>query len=117
VCLPSAVPLKFIQSRYSSSSASYPNRIAIVGGGISGLASAHFIAKEFPKSKITLYESQNRLGGWLRSERHKVTGGDVLFEYGPRTLRPGALVTPTLQLVCLVPLSIRDMFGFGLWLT
>lgn len=78
-----------------------PARIAILGGGITGLASAHYFARENPNAKITVYEGSARLGGWLKSDYIDVDGESVLFESGPRTLRPGtpaALVT--LQLVC-----------------
>lgn len=78
-----------------------PARIAVLGGGITGLASAHYFARENPNAKITVYESSARLGGWLKSDYMEVDGESVLFESGPRTLRPG---TPaglvTLELVC-----------------
>jgi oxygen-dependent protoporphyrinogen oxidase len=91
--------------RYASSTSAGPgpDRIAILGGGISGLASAHFAAKQFPKSKITVFESQKELGGWIKSRRVGLKGrwkGSVLFEHGPRTLRPGVMAAPTVQLVC-----------------
>jgi oxygen-dependent protoporphyrinogen oxidase len=84
--------------RYASSVV-YPENIAILGGGITGLASAHFISKEFPKSKITVYEAGKETGGWVKSRKVDVAGGEVLFEYGPRTLRPGIGALPTTQLV------------------
>ncbi len=81
----------------NSSSPSNPSDdIAILGGGITGLASAFFLSKELPKAKITLYESSDRLGGWLHSKSIDVGTGNVLFEQGPRTIRPNtpaALVT------------------------
>ena len=72
--------------------------IAVVGGGISGLATAYNLSNSIPNAKITLFESAPRLGGWIASERHKVDDGDVLFEWGPRNLRaePGALATNVL---------------------
>ncbi|MAD85296.1 MAG: hypothetical protein CL912_20240 [Deltaproteobacteria bacterium] len=76
-------------------------RIAVLGGGITGLATAHYFARENPNARITIYESSARLGGWLKSDSMDVDGESVLFESGPRTLRPG---TPaglvTLELVC-----------------
>ena len=66
---------------------------------MSGLASAYFVSKEFPKSKITVYDSGKEAGGWIKSPRVEVPGGNVLFEYGPRTLRPGVNCMPTAQLV------------------
>lgn len=64
--------------------------VAIIGGGITGLASAHFLSKAAPNTRITLFESGDRLGGWLHSEEVDVGNGKVLFEKGPRTLRPTA---------------------------
>ncbi|KAF1840327.1 protoporphyrinogen oxidase [Cucurbitaria berberidis CBS 394.84] len=82
--------------RYSSTSAAYPERIAVLGGGIAGLASAYFVGKEFPNSKITIFESGKETGGWIKSRRVDVPGGDILFELGPRTLRNA---TPTASLI------------------
>lgn len=73
--------------RRASSSAAHPERIAVLGGGIAGLSSAYFAAKEFPNSKITVYEGGNETGGWIRTKRVQVPGGEVKFESGPRTLR------------------------------
>lgn len=84
--------------RYASSQA-YPEKVAILGGGISGLASAYFVSKEFPQSKITVYEANKDSGGWIQSRRVDVPGGHVLFEYGARTLRPGRDASITAQLV------------------
>lgn len=88
--------------RYASSAA-YPEKIAVLGGGISGLASAYFINKEFPNSKITVHEANKDSGGWIQSRRVSVPGGDVLFEYGPRTLRPGKPALVTAQMVSRSP--------------
>ena len=71
-------------------------RVAVLGGGISGLASAYFLSRKLPSAKITLYERSSRLGGWLYSEQVDVSNGKILFEQGPRSLRPnnsGAKVT------------------------
>lgn len=69
-----------------------PAHIAVLGGGITGLASAHYLTKENPNARLTIYEGGSRLGGWLRSEAIDVEldgkGEKVLFESGPRTLRP-----------------------------
>jgi len=62
--------------------------VAVLGGGITGLTSAFDIARTIPDAKVTLYEQNTRLGGWLDSETVEVDGGKVLFEWGPRTLRP-----------------------------
>ncbi|MCJ1474141.1 hypothetical protein MMC13_002799 [Lambiella insularis] len=62
--------------------------VAVLGGGITGLASAFYISKAFKDVPITLYEAGSRLGGWLRSSSVDVSNGNVVFEQGPRTLRP-----------------------------
>ncbi|KAH6644316.1 hypothetical protein C7974DRAFT_18507 [Boeremia exigua] len=72
--------------RFSTAPA-HPERIAVLGGGIAGLSSAYFASKEFPNSRITVYESGDETGGWIRSKRVQVPGGEVNFESGPRTLR------------------------------
>ncbi len=66
-----------------------PGNIAILGGGITGLASAYYLSKSFPKASITLYEASNRMGGWLQSKQVNIGNGHIVFEQGPRSLRPG----------------------------
>lgn len=61
--------------------------IAVLGGGITGLASAYYLTKELPKARVTIYEASPRIGGWLTSKSVPVKDGTVLFEAGPRTLR------------------------------
>ena len=61
--------------------------VCIVGGGISGLASALFLRKCENIGKITLLEGSGRFGGWLNSEHVTVEKGtSVLLEHGTRTL-------------------------------
>ncbi|KAM4059415.1 flavin containing amine oxidoreductase [Hirsutella rhossiliensis] len=66
-------------------------RIAVVGGGLTGLTTAYYLARMLPPTVgITLYESSGRLGGWIKTDRVPVdvdgTRGTVSFERGPRTL-------------------------------
>ncbi len=44
-------------------------RIAIIGGGITGLAAAHRILELNPAAQVTLFEASGRLGGVLQTER------------------------------------------------
>lgn len=60
--------------------------VAIIGGGITGLAAAHRLAAQGRPFK--LFESSSRLGGNLRSER----SGNWLVEAGPNSLQ----LTPAL---------------------
>lgn len=75
--------------------------VAVVGGGITGLTSAFYLSRSCPEIGITLFEGSDRLGGWVQSTIVNVGSGKVIFESGPRNLRPnkpnGWL---TLQLVC-----------------
>jgi oxygen-dependent protoporphyrinogen oxidase len=62
------------------------HHIAVIGGGLTGLCSSFYLSRRFPRSLISLYENEQRFGGWVRSERVQ----NVLLEYGPRSLRPEA---------------------------
>lgn len=44
-------------------------RIAIIGGGISGLAAAHRLRELAPNTKLTLFEATERVGGILQTTR------------------------------------------------
>src|SRR5712672_275804 len=44
-------------------------RIAILGGGISGLAAAHRVRELDPAANVTLFEASDRLGGVLQTIR------------------------------------------------
>ncbi|KAL5113232.1 oxygen-dependent protoporphyrinogen oxidase [Pleosporales sp. CAS-2024a] len=100
--LPLALTCRCTQHRHGSSSAAYPERIAILGGGVAGLSSAYFVSREFPKSKITLFEAGKQTGGWIRSKRLPVPGGHVIFELGPRTLRNATVTAHLCQELDLV---------------
>ena len=72
-----------------------PNHVVILGGGITGLAAAFYLARKHPTVQITVVEKSDRFGGWVRSERVEVSDSDgkrgkVLLEAGPRTVRPNA---------------------------
>ncbi|KAK2766309.1 oxygen-dependent protoporphyrinogen oxidase [Arachnomyces sp. PD_36] len=85
--------------------------VAVIGGGITGLSAAYKLSRDH-KAKVTLYESSSRLGGWMQqTERKEIDGGDVLFEYGPRTMRVNlTLGYSTLHL--LLDLGLKDQLLF-----
>ncbi|MDG1010646.1 MAG: FAD-dependent oxidoreductase, partial [Amylibacter sp.] len=61
-----------------------PLKIAVIGAGISGMGAAHALAKAH---KVTLYESENRLGGHARTVMAGKNGdqpvdtGFIVFNY------------------------------------
>ena len=46
-------------------------RVAIIGGGISGLAAAHRLRELDPAAQVTLFEASDRLGGVLHTDRSR----------------------------------------------
>ena len=55
-------------------------RLAIIGGGISGLAALHYLKKRFAKNiEITLFERESIVGGTI----HTLKNHGCLFETGP----------------------------------
>ena len=53
-------------------------RIAVVGGGVSGLAAAHRLQHILPGAQLRLFEAGARLGGPL----HTIRKGELLLEQG-----------------------------------
>ena len=53
-------------------------RVIVIGGGISGLATAFYLLQEVPEAEILLVEAEKRLGGTLHSE----TVEGFVFEHG-----------------------------------
>lgn len=68
-----------------------PHHIAVIGGGITGLATTYYAAKRYPEAKVTLFEASNRLGGVIDSTTVTIPNGtSAVCEMGPRTLRANA---------------------------
>ncbi|KAK0667200.1 hypothetical protein QBC41DRAFT_324481 [Cercophora samala] len=70
-----------------------PASVAILGGGLTGLATAFWLSWWHPAMKVTIYEASNRLGGWIDSEKVRVKGmngesGTVCFQRGARMIKP-----------------------------
>lgn len=72
-------------------------KVAVLGGGISGLSAAWSLLRSTSPVEVTIYEASSRVGGWVWSTRSK--GGGV-FEFGPRSLRAtGSAARCTMELV------------------
>ncbi|XP_077179279.1 protoporphyrinogen oxidase isoform X3 [Paroedura picta] len=71
--------------------------VAVLGGGVSGLAACYYLARSSQAPKVILLEGSSRLGGWIHSTR---TEDGAVFEHGPRGIRPaGAVGKNTLLMV------------------
>ncbi|KAJ9157472.1 Protoporphyrinogen oxidase [Pleurostoma richardsiae] len=78
---------------YATAAQSAKRDIAVLGGGLTGLSTAYYLTKFHPDAKITIYESSDRLGGWVDTEKAEVRSDEgttetVVFERGPRTVAP-----------------------------
>lgn len=72
--------------------------VAIIGGGISGLLTAHFLLNR--GFQVRVFESKSASGGWIRSE---CVDGDWI-EWGPNTLMAGKLWQDVFDSLSLTPL-------------
>src|SRR5690606_27570590 len=55
-----------------------PGDVAVIGGGITGLTAAYYLARWLPaSSRVTLYEGAGRLGGWIHTVKKETDGGAV----------------------------------------
>ncbi|PWN47109.1 Protoporphyrinogen oxidase [Violaceomyces palustris] len=107
-------------SAFSTSSRHGQKCIAILGGGISGLSSAYHLSRSLDPShyRIILVEAQQRLGGWVQSQRIPIPASlsdagtpaiakTALIEQGPRSIRPagysGMVMLDLLSSLSLLP--------------
>lgn len=89
-------------------------RLAVLGGGISGLAAAFWLTELLPQADVTLLEASGRLGGLIGTSRE----GEYLLETGPLAFPTGAPATGDLiRRSGLAPLChpSRSSGGVGLW--
>ncbi|OVE82099.1 protoporphyrinogen oxidase [bacterium K02(2017)] len=82
-------------------------RIAILGAGISGLATAYHIKQLSPHAEIKIFEKNNRAGGIIESMMFQ----DNLFELGARGIR---LLPKSKNILNLVKnLGLEDQLVYG----
>jgi len=68
----------------------FVKKVAVIGGGISGLAAAYYLRKSNPDLEIQVFESESRCGGLLETVR----GLNAMMECGPDAIfneKPWAL--------------------------
>ncbi|ORX67785.1 Protoporphyrinogen oxidase [Linderina pennispora] len=84
--------------------------VTVLGGGISGLSTAYYLAQRLPSTAmVTLIEGSQHVGGWVRSERRQIGSGvSALAEKGPRTLRTGESREALAVLELVDDLDLRD---------
>ncbi|WP_082344088.1 protoporphyrinogen oxidase [Sulfobacillus thermosulfidooxidans] len=54
-------------------------RVALVGGGLTGLSTAYYLERYYPEVSIDLFEADDQLGGWVRTD----TDYGIVLEKGP----------------------------------
>ncbi|KAJ2612376.1 oxygen-dependent protoporphyrinogen oxidase [Coemansia sp. RSA 1365] len=65
--------------------------ITVLGGGITGLSTAWYLAQRLPSTvAVRLIEGTSHLGGWMRTDKRQANGMQFIAERGPRTLRTGS---------------------------
>lgn len=78
----------------------------VLGGGISGLSVGYYLLKKIGQP-TAIFEASNRIGGWIRTEKHK---DGFIFEAGPRTIRPkGIQGANTLELIEQLQLPVEGI--------
>lgn len=72
--------------------------VTVLGGGVGGLSALYFLSLRQNVQRVNLFEASTRFGGWVKSSKNSETG--VVFETGPRSLRPKGLAgATTLELI------------------
>lgn len=71
-------------------------RIAVLGGGISGLSAAWNLTRSTAPVEVAIYEASSSVGGWMKSTKKN----GAVYELGPRSLRTaGASARIAMELV------------------
>ncbi|CED84526.1 atp-dependent peptidase [Phaffia rhodozyma] len=69
-----------------------PSRVTILGSGLTSLALAHRLTSLSPLTKVTIVDSSETVGGWMKSNLLSlgpdIGGQKVVIEQGPRSVRP-----------------------------
>ena len=83
-------------------------KVAIIGGGLTGLSAAYYMGKAFPNWEIHVLESSNRWGGKVQTKRHD----GYVVEVGPDSyLARKTAMTDLVKAVGLGDTLVRNATG------
>lgn len=69
-------------------------RVAIIGGGISGLSAGYYLKKFDPLISVHIFEG-NKIGGWIQTTQKD----GFIMENGPRSFRVSSKIIPLLNII------------------
>ncbi|OMJ66707.1 hypothetical protein SteCoe_36357 [Stentor coeruleus] len=69
-------------------------RVAIIGGGISGLSAGYYLKKLNPLISVDMFEG-NKIGGWIQTTQKD----GFVMENGPRSFRHSSKIIPLLDII------------------
>lgn len=73
-------------------------KIAVLGGGISGLSTSFLLLKHLPNINVHLYESSQSIGGALTTEKLPFSSSSFL-EMGPSSLRKSYQINELMKIL------------------
>lgn len=73
-------------------------KIAILGGGLSGLSSSLLMLQKFPNISLHLYEKTNSIGGAISSHQLENSDGSWL-ETGPSSIRKSFQINEIMKII------------------
>ena len=66
------------------------SRIAVIGGGLTGLSACHYVRKLIPSAQVSLFEKNSNYGGWIKTIQIPVSSDlTIPIELGPNSIRGG----------------------------
>lgn len=81
--------LLLIIALFYSNGAFLQKKVAVIGGGIAGVASAHYIHQYDKDAEITIFEKEETLGGNAQTIEVTTTSGKCLVDIGPQYFSKG----------------------------
>lgn len=73
-------------------------KIAVLGGGISGLSASFLLLRHLPNTTVHLYESSNIIGGALTTTKLPFTNSSFM-EMGPSSLRKSYQINELMKIL------------------